>query len=180
MDSVKIEKLVVFELVKKFSAFYGTRTFIAILTKFHHSSPSWSVPTLPSYFLKIHFNIILPLWMIMIMWKLWTQVLVPLIASSHRALCLSGWYLDLCVEDLPFKSCPIKEPEVRLWFFPFRSFPICRSQIILSFSGVQSEVLKALVNKHKINKYKYPLSYKIANVCYFILLRRLSEASAEM
>jgi len=61
MDSAKIEKLMVFELVKKFPAFYGTRTIIALLTKFHHLSLSESVPTLLSCFFKIHFNIILPL-----------------------------------------------------------------------------------------------------------------------
>jgi hypothetical protein len=40
MESVKIEKIMVFELVKEFPAFYGTRAIIAILTKFHHSSLS--------------------------------------------------------------------------------------------------------------------------------------------
>jgi len=48
MDSVKIVMLIVFELVKKFPAFYGTRTIIAILTKLHHSSLSESDPTLLS------------------------------------------------------------------------------------------------------------------------------------
>ena len=52
-----------FQLVKKFSAFYGTRRFITSFTSARHLSLSWtnSIQSIPptSHFLKIHFNIIL-------------------------------------------------------------------------------------------------------------------------
>jgi len=142
MDSFKIVKLMVFELVKKFTAFYGTRTITAILTKFLHSSLSKSVPTLLSWLFKIHFNIIIPLWMIMIMWKLWTQVRVPLNASSHTALCVSGWYLHSCVEDPTFNLVPIKGLELGCGCFlsdPFQ-FVIHKSSshLVVCIWGIES------------------------------------------
>jgi len=60
---VLFEKVTGLQLVK-FPAFYGTRRFITTFTSSHHLSLSWASsiqsmsPT--SYFLKIHFNIILP------------------------------------------------------------------------------------------------------------------------
>ena len=58
---VLLEKLTVSQLVKKFPAFYGTRSFI---TAFTISNPSLSWATLlhdpTSHFLKIHLNIIIP------------------------------------------------------------------------------------------------------------------------
>jgi hypothetical protein len=60
---VLLEKLIVLQLLKKFSAFYGTRRFITAFASARHLSLSsassiQSIP--PSYFLKIHLNIILP------------------------------------------------------------------------------------------------------------------------
>ena len=61
---VLLDKLIGPKLAKKFPAFYGTRRFITAVTTARNLSLSWntsiqSIPT--SYFLKIHFNIILPL-----------------------------------------------------------------------------------------------------------------------
>jgi len=61
---VLLEKLTGLQLVKKFLAFYGTRMFITAFTSARHLSLSratsihFKTPT--SYFLKMHFNIILP------------------------------------------------------------------------------------------------------------------------
>jgi len=63
-NSVVLEKLTGFQLVKKFPAFYVTRRFVTAFTTTRHLSLSWAssiqvhIPT--SYFLKIHLNIILP------------------------------------------------------------------------------------------------------------------------
>jgi len=48
--------------VKKFSAFYATRSFISVFTTSHHEypEPMNAVHTFPSYFSKIHLNVILP------------------------------------------------------------------------------------------------------------------------
>jgi hypothetical protein len=54
------EKLAGPQLVKEFHAFYGTWRFITSFTSIHHMSQIDSVHTSPPYFLKIHFNIILP------------------------------------------------------------------------------------------------------------------------
>jgi len=37
-----LEKMIVTQLVKKFTAFYGTRRFITVFTRLHHWSPSWT------------------------------------------------------------------------------------------------------------------------------------------
>jgi len=62
--STVLEKLTGFQLVKKFSAFYGTRRFITAFTSaptFPCPGPARSSPCLPrSNFLKIHLNIIIP------------------------------------------------------------------------------------------------------------------------
>jgi hypothetical protein len=50
------EKLTVPQLVKKLSAFYVTRMFIAAFTQARHLSQSWPPPK----FLNMHLNIILP------------------------------------------------------------------------------------------------------------------------
>jgi hypothetical protein len=60
---VLLEKFSGSQLVKKFPTFYGTRRFITAFTKAPHLSLSWarSIQSMsPSYFLKIHLNIILP------------------------------------------------------------------------------------------------------------------------
>ena len=63
--AVLLEKLTGSQLVKIFPAFYGTRRFITAFTTARHLSLSsarsiLSTPTPPTYFLKIHLNIILP------------------------------------------------------------------------------------------------------------------------
>ena len=58
-----LEKLTVSQLVKKFPAFHGTRRFITAFTRARHLFLFWdrSIQSmLPTYFLKIHLNIILP------------------------------------------------------------------------------------------------------------------------
>ena len=60
---VLLEKLTGLQLVKKFPAFHGTRTFINALTSVRHPSLFWaspiqSIPT--SHLLEIHPNIIHP------------------------------------------------------------------------------------------------------------------------
>jgi hypothetical protein len=59
---VFLEKLTVLQLVKKFPAFYGTRTLITVLTTVSHMSLSQANPihALTVYFFNIHLNIILP------------------------------------------------------------------------------------------------------------------------
>jgi hypothetical protein len=59
-STVLLEKLTGLQLVKKFPAFHGTRSFIAAFTTACHLSLSWasSIPT--SHFLKICLNIIFP------------------------------------------------------------------------------------------------------------------------
>jgi len=60
---VLLEKLAGSKLVKKFPAYYGTLRFITAFTRSRHLSLSWARSTqsmLPSHWLKIHFNIILP------------------------------------------------------------------------------------------------------------------------
>jgi len=63
-SSVLLEKLTCFQLVKKFSAIYGTRRFITAFTKcpppVHVQSQINPVHTATSHFLKIPLNIILP------------------------------------------------------------------------------------------------------------------------
>ena len=59
-----LEKLAGSQLVKKFPAFYGSRSFITTFTSARHLSLSWasSIQSIPPtcHFLKIHLNIILP------------------------------------------------------------------------------------------------------------------------
>ena len=57
------EKLIVFQLVKKFPAFYGTRRFCTVFTTAHHLSLSWTSAvqcTSPFHLLKHYFNVIYP------------------------------------------------------------------------------------------------------------------------
>ena len=65
MQQFFIEKLTGSQLVKKFSIFYGTRSFITAFTSALHLSPFWASSiqyTTPKlHFLKTHFNIILHL-----------------------------------------------------------------------------------------------------------------------
>ena len=46
---VLLEKLTCLQLVKKFSAFYGTRRFVTALTSFRHLSLSWTSPIQSTY-----------------------------------------------------------------------------------------------------------------------------------
>jgi hypothetical protein len=58
-----LEKLLVTQLVMKFSAFNGSATFIAMLTRSTtspHSEPSEPLHILPPYFFKAHFYVHLP------------------------------------------------------------------------------------------------------------------------
>jgi len=60
---VLLEKLTGSQLVKEFPAYYGTRRFITAFTSARHLSlsPARSIQSmLPTHFLKIHLNIILP------------------------------------------------------------------------------------------------------------------------
>ena len=61
---VLLEQLTGLQLVKKFPAFHGTRTFITALTSVRHLSLSWSSPIQSIYphptSLQIHPNIIYP------------------------------------------------------------------------------------------------------------------------
>ena len=60
---VLLEKLTGLQLVKKFSAFYGTRSFITAFKRpatYPYPEPARPSPHFPSQFLKINLNIILP------------------------------------------------------------------------------------------------------------------------
>ena len=56
-----LQKLTGPQLVKKFPAFYGTRTFITALTSSHHLSQSWasSIQSTPSHPISSRFILIL-------------------------------------------------------------------------------------------------------------------------
>ena len=57
-----LEKLTLLQLFNQVSAFYGTRRFIPVFTTARHFSLSLARPiqtTPPSFFLNVHFNIIL-------------------------------------------------------------------------------------------------------------------------
>ena len=60
-STVLPEKLAGPQLVKKLHSFYATWRFITSFTSIHHLSQIDSVHASPSYFLKIHFNIVLHL-----------------------------------------------------------------------------------------------------------------------
>jgi len=105
---VLLEKVTVFQLVKKFPAFYGTRRFITACTSARHLSLSWassirSIPT--SHFLKIHLNIILssmpgtPKWYLSLRFthqNLYTPLLSPTRATYAAHLIL----LDLISQKI--------------------------------------------------------------------------------
>jgi hypothetical protein len=57
--TVILEKLSDTQLVKKFSAFYDTRTFIIVFTRGHHSCLGWA-RRIQSTFFTTYFSIILP------------------------------------------------------------------------------------------------------------------------
>ena len=57
---VLLEKLTDLQLVKKFTAFHGTRRFITALTSVRHLYLSWASPIPTSHLLQIHPNIIHP------------------------------------------------------------------------------------------------------------------------
>jgi hypothetical protein len=75
-----MKKLTISQLVKKFSASYGTRSFTAVFTRVHYRTPS------PTYFFKFHFNIILP----------------SMRRSSKRSLYSSVFGLKYCRHISPF------------------------------------------------------------------------------
>jgi len=56
---VLLDMLTVTQLLNKLPTFYGTRRFITVFTR-AHPEPDESSPYVPSYFPKIHSNIILP------------------------------------------------------------------------------------------------------------------------
>jgi hypothetical protein len=63
MDRVLFKKLTGSQLVNKFPLFYANRWFTTAFTRPRHLSLFWArsiQPMTPSYFLKIHFNTILP------------------------------------------------------------------------------------------------------------------------
>ena len=81
------DKLTGYQLVKKFPAFYGTRRFITTFTTARQLSVSWarsvqSMLTDP-YFLKIHFNIILPSMLRSAKWSLPNSFPLPLKPCIH-------------------------------------------------------------------------------------------------
>jgi len=63
MEQSSFENSVVLQLVKKFPAFYGMRSFITAITTARHLCLSWArlIQSMsPSHFFQIHFNIIPP------------------------------------------------------------------------------------------------------------------------
>ena len=84
---VLLEKLTGLQLVKKFPAFYGTRSFITALTSVRHLSLSWASPIQSTYSHPTS----------------WRSILI---LSTHLRLCLpsdlfpSGFYIT-------FKKCTI-------------------------------------------------------------------------
>jgi hypothetical protein len=82
-----LEKLTGFQLVKKFPAFCGTRSFITPFTSAHHLFLSWasSIQSTPptSHFLKIHHNIIFPFKLLSSMWSL--QISPPKPSVHHSS-----------------------------------------------------------------------------------------------
>jgi hypothetical protein len=112
---------IVAELVKKFSAFYGTQSFFTIFTRACHWSLSWgrmnSVHTLPPYFLIIHLNIILLSMSSSSKWSL------PLRFSDHNFVHISH-LPHVHYMPLPFhpswSDCPGEE--YKLWSSSLCSF----------------------------------------------------------
>jgi len=95
------------QLVKKFPEMYGIRTFITLFTKALHFSMFWarSIQYLPlSYFIKIHFNIILlPLIPSSCKWSLSFGF------SHHNSACTS--FIPLVPNAPPISFLLISSPE---------------------------------------------------------------------
>lgn len=96
MDRVILEKLPVPQLVKQLPAFYGTWSFITMLTA--ALVPVLNqinlVYTLPSHFFKLHYNIILQSMLMSYKWALSLHVSQPKSCMHFTCLCLShlSWF----------------------------------------------------------------------------------------
>ena len=91
-----LEKLTGSQFIKKIPAFYGTWRFITSFTSARRLSLSWSKSiqfmSLPSHFLRIHFNIIIPS-------KPWSSKWSPSLSFPHQN--------PICTSPFPiYATCP--------------------------------------------------------------------------
>ena len=155
---VLLEKLTGSQLVKKFPSFYGTWRFIATFTRARHLSLSWArsiQSMLPSHWLIIHFNIILPSTPGSSKWSLSgfpKRFITTWRLSNVDVACLYRKLPSLNVIPKVYYSSvhslmqnALRIPfKIQYYFFPFIYCSIRLSQITIYFNDTQRGLLKNL------------------------------------
>jgi hypothetical protein len=129
-----LEKLPIAQILKNFSAFYGTRRFTTPFTRALHWSLSWarSIHTIPSHLSKIHFNIVYQP-------TFWSSQWSP----SFR---LSRQY-PICIPLLPhscYMPCPSYPPWLDQSNYTWRRVQIMKL-LIMQFSSVSCHFILSCI-----------------------------------
>ena len=122
---VLLENLTHFQVVKKFPIYYWSRRFITAFTSDCHLSypePAWSSPYPTPHFLKIHLNIIPPIYA-------WVFQVVSFSSGfqTKPCICLSS--------PLPISFVSIWSPEQYWVRRRSTSSSLCRYRFIVSYSA---------------------------------------------